>query len=117
MYLINLDSASFKRKGNKWLVPIGEWVRTHGGGQVIPFSVEWEQGLWATKDNPDAREAYIAASNGATSILPRIVKIGYKVLNLSYYFTAGEPEVRAWTIPTGATAPEAAGAIHTGEKI
>jgi ribosome-binding ATPase YchF (GTP1/OBG family) len=41
------------------------------------------------------------------------VKVGYKALNLQYFFTAGDTEVRCWTIPAGATAPEAAGAIHT----
>jgi obg-like ATPase 1 len=46
-------------------------------------------------------------------VLPRIVKVGYNVLSLCYFFTAGEDEVRAWTIPVGALAPEAAGAIHT----
>jgi hypothetical protein len=33
VYLVNLDAASFKRKGNRWLVPIGNWVNTHGGGE------------------------------------------------------------------------------------
>ena len=46
-------------------------------------------------------------------MLPRIVKVGYNALDLQYFFTAGEPEVRCWTIPAGATAPEAAGHIHT----
>jgi obg-like ATPase 1 len=55
----------------------------------------------------------LAESNGLKSVLPRIVKVGYNVLNLVYFFTAGEDEVRAWTIPGGALAPEAAGAIHT----
>ena len=45
--------------------------------------------------------------------LNRVVRAGYKLLNLSTYFTAGVKEVRAWTIPTGATAPQAAGVIHT----
>ena len=44
VYLVNLDAKSFKRKGNKWLVPINDWVNTHGGGIIIPMSVEWEQG-------------------------------------------------------------------------
>jgi obg-like ATPase 1 len=39
--------------------------------------------------------------------------VGYRELSLSYYFTAGETEVRCWTIPAGACAPEAAGAIHS----
>ncbi len=45
--------------------------------------------------------------------LNRVVRAGYKLLNLSTYFTAGVKEVRAWTISTGATAPQAAGVIHT----
>ena len=43
----------------------------------------------------------------------RLIRSAYKLLNLETYFTAGEKEVRAWTIPVGATAPQAAGVIHT----
>lgn len=45
--------------------------------------------------------------------LDRLIHAGYKLLGLETYFTAGEKEVRAWTIPIGATAPQAAGVIHT----
>jgi len=45
--------------------------------------------------------------------LNRVVRAGYRLLGLQTYFTAGEKEVRAWTIPVGATAPQAAGVIHT----
>jgi len=45
--------------------------------------------------------------------LDRLIAAGYKLLGLETYFTAGEKEVRAWTIPIGATAPQAAGKIHT----
>ena len=45
--------------------------------------------------------------------LNRVIRAGYKLLNLQTFFTAGEKEVRAWTIPVGATAPKAAGKIHT----
>lgn len=113
VYLVNLDARSFKRKGNKWLVPIQDWVNSHGGGTIIPFSVEWEQGLWAVREDPAAKETYLSEIPGLKSVLPRIVKIGYNVLNLQYFFTCGETEVRCWTIPAGATAPEAAGAIHS----
>jgi len=113
VYLVNLDEKSFRRKGNKWLVPINEWVQSHGGGIIIPFSVEWEQKLWNLRNSPTEKEAFLAETPDIKSVLPRIVKIGYKVLNLQYFFTAGEPEVRCWTIPAGATAPEAAGVIHT----
>lgn len=82
VYLVNLDSKSFKRKGNKWLVPINEWVTSHGGGIIIPMSVEWEQGLWNVKGDPAAKEAYLAETAGCKSALPRIVKVGYNALNL-----------------------------------
>jgi ribosome-binding ATPase len=45
--------------------------------------------------------------------LNRVIRAAYKLLNLSTYFTAGVKEVRAWTIPNGATAPQSAGVIHT----
>ncbi|CZW48887.1 GTP-binding protein YchF [Enterobacter hormaechei] len=45
--------------------------------------------------------------------LNRVIRAGYELLNLQIYFTAGVKEVRAWTIPVGATAPQAAGKIHT----
>ena len=45
--------------------------------------------------------------------LNRVIRAGYDLLNLHTYFTAGPKEVRAWTVTVGATAPEAAGVIHT----
>ena len=45
--------------------------------------------------------------------LNRVIRAGYELLGLQTYFTAGEIEVRAWTIPKGAKAPQAAGVIHT----
>jgi ribosome-binding ATPase YchF (GTP1/OBG family) len=43
----------------------------------------------------------------------KLIREAYSLLNQQTYFTAGEKEVRAWTIPVGATAPQAAGVIHT----
>jgi ribosome-binding ATPase YchF (GTP1/OBG family) len=45
--------------------------------------------------------------------LHRVVRAGYRLLKLETFFTAGVKEVRAWTVPSGATAPQAAGVIHT----
>jgi len=121
VYLVNLDSRSFVRKANKWLVPISNWVKEHGGGQIIPMSVDWEQGLWDLREDAAAQVDYLKG-NGIPippnapplkSALQRCVKVGYNVLNLKYFFTAGDKEVRCWTIPYGALAPEAAGVIHT----
>ena len=55
---------------------------------MIPVSVEWEQELWELREKPDEKKAFLEEC-GLKSILPRIVKVGYNVLNLSYYFTAG----------------------------
>jgi obg-like ATPase 1 len=52
------------------------------------------------------------AEVGATSQLPKIIKAGFNALQLQYFFTAGEDEVRAWTVKKGSKAPEAAGRIH-----
>jgi obg-like ATPase 1 len=49
VYLVNVDKRSWLRKANKWFAPINEWVKTHGGGTIIPFSVEWEQELWTLR--------------------------------------------------------------------
>lgn len=57
---------------------------------------------------PDQRETYFKES-GATSALDKIVKTGYKALQLEYFFTSGKDEVRAWTIQKGTKAPQAAG--------
>merc|ERR1711913_45675 len=46
-------------------------------------------------------------------VLEKIIVQGYKALQLQYFFTAGEDEVKAWTIQKGSTAPQAAGRIHT----
>ena len=49
----------------------------------------------------------------ATSMMNRIIKTGYKSLDLIYFFTAGADEVRAWTLRGDSKAPQAAGVIHT----
>ena len=126
MYIVNLSKRDFIRKRNKWLGKIGDWVKEHGGGICIPFSVEFEEELWGLRDYPDQKKAFLdecteeAAKVGLTgpqlkakSVLPRIIKTGYKQLNLINFLTAGEKEVKAWTVFKGATAPQAAGVIHS----
>jgi len=114
VYLVNLSKEDFIRKKNKWLAKIHAWVTAHGGGCMIPCSVEHEQALWEARDNPDAKAALEDAANGgAKSVLPKIVKQGYAELSLIYFFTAGEKEVRCWTVQEGALAPQAAGVIHS----
>ncbi|MES9993109.1 MAG: redox-regulated ATPase YchF, partial [Candidatus Thiodiazotropha sp.] len=61
----------------------------------------------------DERGEFLADMGLDEPGLNRVVRAGYKLLGLETYFTAGEKEVRAWTIPVNATAPQAAGVIHT----
>ena len=51
--------------------------------------------------------------HGGARIENRVIRAGYTLLNLLTYLTAGPKEVRAWTVPMGSTAPQAAGVIHT----
>ncbi|VFP87765.1 redox-regulated ATPase YchF [Candidatus Erwinia haradaeae] len=59
------------------------------------------------------RQEFMTALGMEQTGLNRVIQAGYNLLNLQTYFTAGIKEVRAWTIPVGSTAPQAAGKIHT----
>jgi len=62
---------------------------------------------------PDDRTEFLAELGLEESGLSRVIRAGYKLLGLQTFFTAGPKETRAWTFPTGAKAPQAAGEIHT----
>jgi len=63
--------------------------------------------------DPASRAEFLAELGLAEPGLDRLVRAGYRLLGLATYFTAGPKEARAWTIPQGATAPQAAGVIHS----
>jgi len=126
VYVVNMSKKNFIRKGSKWLPKIQEWVKAHGGGQIIPMSCEFEQEYFDMKDDPDSQKAYLdectqmAADMGlkgpafaAKTVIPRIIRSGRAALCLQSFYTAGPKEVRAWTIQVGTLAPQAAGVIHT----
>jgi GTP-binding protein YchF len=112
IYLANMSKKDILRKKNKWLPKINQWIKDHGGGVLIPFSIEYEKELWDLKEDL-AKQASLIDESKTSSALPKMIVTGYKELNLMYYFTAGEKEVRAWTVYSGATAPEAASVIHS----
>lgn len=89
-------------------------VREHAdsvGAQVVPVCARFEEELG---ELDDADRLEMLESVGLTEpALGTVARAAYKTLGLQSYFTAGEKEVRAWTIPVGATAPQAAGVIHT----
>lgn len=119
VYLVNLSVNDYKRKGNKWLVKIQDWIQAHGGGAIIPYSVDYEQQLFDAAEAKKAGGAAVEESKTnetkpeLPSMMSKIIKTGYKALDLIYFFTAGEDEVRAWTLRNGYKAPQGAGVIHT----
>jgi ribosome-binding ATPase YchF (GTP1/OBG family) len=123
---VNLSQKNFIRKGSKWLPKINEWVKSHGGGQIIPLSCEFEQKLFDMKDDPEGQKAFLeqckqeaeaAGLKGpqaeVKSMIARLIRAGRAALCLQSYYTTGPKEVRAWTIMKGTLAPQAAGVIHT----
>jgi len=80
---------------------------------MIPYSAEFEsQVVDAGKDDKEAQAAK-AKELGGVSMIDRIIKAGYKNLQLIHFFTAGEDEVRCWTLRDGNKAPQAGAVIHT----
>lgn len=109
LFLANVDESDLE--GNGELV---QRLRAHAGEtgcEVVPVCAALEAEL-SELDEADRQE--MLESVGLTEpALAVVARAAYKSLGLQSYFTAGEKEVRAWTIPIGATAPKAAGVIHT----
>jgi GTP-binding protein YchF len=81
------------------------------GAEVVPVCAAIEAEIVELEE--DERVEFLADMGLDEPGLNRVVRAGYRLLGLETYFTAGEKEVRAWTIPVNATAPQAAGVIHT----
>jgi len=81
------------------------------GAEVVPVCAKLESEI-AELDEADRNEM-LSSVGLAEPALGLLARAAYRVLGLQSFFTAGEKEVRAWTVPVGATAPQAAGVIHT----
>ena len=81
------------------------------GAEVVPVCAAIEEEIAQLEDAD--RDAFLADIGLDEPGLNRVIRAGYKLLGLQTYFTAGEKEVRAWTVKRGSTAPQAAGVIHT----
>lgn len=116
IYLVNLTMKDYLRQKSKYLPLIAKWVTEHGGlpRDIIPFSIEFEEKVYSFKGDKEGLEEWLKENGGGKvrSRLEKIVTEGFTKLGLQYYFTAGEKEIRCWTIPRGCLAPQAAGAIH-----
>lgn len=115
VYLLNMSQKGYRTKRSKHLKPVFDWINDNGGGTIIPYSVDLEQELFEAKDDPAALEAIKENGLGGNcdSKIDHIIKTGHTELNLMYFFTCGEDEVKCWTVYKGATAPNCAGAIHS----
>ena len=81
------------------------------GNTVIPTSIKIEQEIALLED--EERKEYLELMGMDEPVLNKIIFKGYEILGLQTYFTAGPQEIRAWTIKNNASAPNAAGVIHT----
>lgn len=108
MYIANVSEDGFT--DNPWLDQVNRIAEAEGA-VVVPVCAAIEADI-AELDSEE-REEFMAELGLEEPGLNRVIRAGYTLLNLQTYFTAGVKEVRAWTIPTGATAPQAAGKIHT----
>jgi GTP-binding protein YchF len=108
MYVANVDEGGFTN--NPRLDRVRE-IAAGEGAIVVPVCAAIEAEI-AQLDEADRAE-FLAELKLDEPGLNRVIRGGYSLLGLQTYFTAGEKEVRAWTVHAGATAPQAAGVIHT----
>jgi GTP-binding protein YchF len=109
LYVANVDEAS-AASGNALSDKVAERARTDGA-KVVVISAKIESEI-AMLD-PAERGEFLETLGLSEPGLNRLIHEAYKLLGLQTYFTAGPKEARAWTVPVGATAPQAAGVIHT----
>ncbi len=108
MYIANVQDDGFENN------PLLDKVRAFAakeGAQVVPICAAIEAEISQLDD--DEKKEFLDDLGLEEAGLDRVVRAGYELLQLATYFTAGVKEVRAWTIPVGATAPQAAGVIHS----
>lgn len=108
LYIANVQDDGFEN--NPFLQQVEEFAAKEGA-KVVPVCAAIEAEIVQLED--DEKKEFLDDLGLDEPGLNRVVRAGYELLNLSTYFTAGVKEVRAWTIPKGALAPQAAGVIHT----
>lgn len=108
MYIANVDEQGFEN--NHYLDSVIAIAESEGA-IVVPICNKLEAEIGELED--DERDEFLQELGMEEPGLNRVIRAGYSLLGLQTYFTAGVKEVRAWTIPVGASAPQAAGKIHT----
>jgi len=112
IYAANVSESDFTNgiENNQYVKVVEEIAKSEGSG-VMPVSARIEEEI--SQLDADEKEMFLQELGLSESGLDRLIKASYTLLGLISYLTAGEPEVRAWTITTGTKAPQAAGKIHS----
>ncbi len=108
MYIANVDEGGFS---DNPLLEAVEKLAAEEGAPVVPVCAAIEAEMVELEE--DEKKEFLAEMGLEEPGLNRVIRAGYALLGLITFFTAGPREVRAWTVRRGATAPEAAGVIHT----
>ncbi|MBV9773854.1 MAG: redox-regulated ATPase YchF [Gemmatimonadetes bacterium] len=112
VYLANVAEDDLPKGDNEYVRALRAAVAASGErAEVIPISSKIESEL--AELPAEERGEFLASLGLEEPGLNLLIRAGYRLLGLQNYFTAGEKEVRAWEIPVGARAPEAAGVIHS----
>ena len=110
IYIANVGEADLTGTESDFIRQVREHAEGEGADYVV-ISAQLEADLVDLE--PEERPQYLASLGVTETGLGKLIRGAYHTLGLISYFTAGEKEARAWTIPNGAKAPEAAGAIHS----
>ena len=112
IYAANVSEDDFTAgiENNKYVKVVEEIAQKEGSG-VMPVSARIEEEI--SQLDSEEKEMFLQELGMSESGLDRLIKASYSLLGLISYLTAGEPEVRAWTITEGTKAPQAAGKIHS----
>ncbi|MDF2181319.1 redox-regulated ATPase YchF [Neptuniibacter sp. CAU 1671] len=108
MYIANVDENGFEN--NPHLDAVVKLAESEGA-EVVTICNKLEAEIAELDD--EERDMFLEELGMNEAGLDRVIRAGYSLLGLQTYFTAGVKEVRAWTVKIGATAPQAAGVIHT----
>jgi len=108
MYIANVNEDGFEN--NPQLDKVREFAAAENA-EVVPVCAAMESEIASLED--EEKVEFLQEMGLEEPGLNRVIRAGYALLNLHTYFTAGVKEVRAWTVRVGATAPNAAGVIHT----
>lgn len=110
LYIANISEKDIGKQDNEYVAKVKEYAKTENA-KVITLCVKIEEELSVLEG--EEKKEMLEAIGLEESGLDKVVKESYDLLGLMSFITAGEPEVRAWTIKKGTKAPEAAGKIHS----